>query len=191
MKLIVLKILVFYLVILEVYFTVVRFKYPFLYKKHMFIARQFFCNFEPSFTLKGAFLISFTYIYRIMLYLTVFLPMRIFVHNGLPIFYHYVGWFLNFFFLIAWGYGLVPVSASIYFFFFYAFTFIHLYVYVKPFRDWVIYRCDLKTDFKYVIWFSFGNPLKDVWKKISPVVVPAVGLFGWWEAEIYQADIKF
>jgi hypothetical protein len=64
-------------------------------------------------------------------------------------------------------------------------------VYVKPFRDWVIYRCDLKTDFKYIIWFSFGNPLKDVWKKISPVVVPAVGLFGWWEAEIYQADIKF
>ena len=103
MKLIVLKILVFYLVILGVYFTVVRFKYPFLYKKHMFIARQFFCNFEPSFTLKGAFLINFTYLYRIILYLTVFLPMRIFVHNGLPIFYHYVGWFLNCFFLIAWG----------------------------------------------------------------------------------------
>ena len=64
-------------------------------------------------------------------------------------------------------------------------------MYVKPFRDWVIYRCDLKTDFKYVIWFSFGNPLKDVWKKISPVVVPTVGLYGLWEAEIYQADIKF
>ena len=113
-----LKVLSFYLVFLSVYFTIVRFKYPFLYKKHVLMAREFFCNFEWSFTLSGIFSLNFTYIYRIFFYLTMLLPYRVFVNNGLSDFHQLVGWCVNLFFLVCWDYGMAPISVSIYIFFF-------------------------------------------------------------------------
>jgi hypothetical protein len=155
------------------------------------MAREFFCNFEWSFTLSGIFSLNFTYIYRIVFYLTILLPYRVFVHNGLSDFISLVGWCVNLFFLICWDYGMAPISLSMYFFFFDAFIFIFLYVYVKPFRKWVIYRCNLTTDFKNVIWFFFGNPLRETMKKLSMIVVPSAAIYGVWEFEAYQADLKF
>ena len=186
-----LKVLSFYLVFLSVYFTIVRFKYPFLYKKHVLMAREFFCNFEWSFTLSGIFSLNFSYIYRIFFYLTILLPYRVFVNNGLSDFHQLVGWCVNLFFLVCWDYGMAPISVSIYIFFFDAFTFILLYVYLKPFRDWVIFRCNLTTDFKNVIWFFFGNPLSKGFKNFAKIAGTTASFYGLWEFEAYQADLKF
>jgi len=186
-----LKVLSFYLVFLSVYFTIVRFKYPFLYKKHVLMAREFFCNFEWSFTLSGIFSLNFTYIYRIVFYLTILLPYRVFINNGLSDFHQLVGWCLNLFFLVCWDYGMSPISAAIYFFFMDAFFFILLYVYIKPFRDWVIFRCNLTTDFKNVIWFFFGNLLSKGFKNFAKIAGTTAAFYGVWEYEVQQADLKF
>jgi hypothetical protein len=185
------KVLSFYLVFFGVYFAVVRLKYPFLYKKHVLMAREFFCNFEWSFTLSGIFSLNFTYIYRIVFYLTILLPYRVFVNNGLSDFHQLVGWCVNLFFLVCWDYGMAPISLSIYMFFFDAFTFILLYVYIKPFRKWVIYRCNLTTDFKNVIWFFFGNPLSKGFKNFAKIAGTTAAFYGLWEYEVQQADLKF
>jgi hypothetical protein len=155
------------------------------------MAREFFCNFEWSFTLSGIFSLNFSYIYRIFFYLTILLPYRVFVNNGLSDFHQLVGWCVNLFFLVCWDYGMAPISVSIYIFFFDAFTFILLYVYLKPFRDWVIFRCNLTTDFKNVIWFFFGNPLSKGFKNFAKIAGTTASFYGLWEYEIQQADLKF
>jgi hypothetical protein len=154
------------------------------------MAYQFFGDFPTEFTLKNIFFVFFSYYFRVGLYFTLLLPMRILVNNKMPqIFVNVFGASIVIFFII--DFGLRPICTLYLVFLFDACFFILSYVYIKPFRTWITYRCNLDVPFSRVIWFYFGNPTSAAFHSMRPVIGVGLAALVTYEIEHVRGYMEF